>query len=471
MPNIFNLKARFLNRTSFYVQLASLTYDACCKMNIHIAFPDKPVYLERYEGGGNLLQKNQKETSFELSLSPVSDCFTDTHDILLFPNILKANTDTISNYIKSAIRSQKLLREITQKYACNVSLSTFTDIDSNQDAHEKIYRGVCVFAHHSDKKFSANDVIKMAYENNLKRHYFIKLIKEGKCRVEERDSETMGVLSDHIYIVKDSWGTFEKCRSITQCQSRAFSKPDLCPVFHSYVEARKILSKCKDMPEAITLLDIADKNIPGNFDVNELQNQIQHPFVVVEGLDATGKTTLTETLEKKLNAVRYYTPPPEVAHLRKFFDALPEIIRRAYYCIGNYIVAIQIARECQNKAVIMDRFWHSTTAYGVANETSTSDMPPSGHWVYQWPSDLLKPTLVLFLTVTEEVRRQRLSGRGGAITFEEQHLDKDILFRQRLCEAYRRMENPVCIEIDAKGSKESVVKTAEETLEKHGIKL
>ncbi|CAG2197752.1 CMPK2 [Mytilus edulis] len=380
MPNIFNLKARFLNRTSFYVQLASVTYDACCKMNIHIAFPDKPVYLERYEGGGNLLQKNQKETSSELSLSPVSDCFTDTHDILLFPNILKANTDTISNYIKSAIRSQKLLREITQKYACNVSLSTFTDIDSNQDAHEKIYRG---------------------------------------------------------------------------CQSRAFSKPDLCPVFHSYVEARKILSKCKDMPEAITLLDIADKNIPGNFDVNELQNQIQHPFVVVEGLDATGKTTLTETLEKKLNAVRYYTPPPEVAHLRKFFDALPEIIRRAYYCIGNYIVAIQIARECQNKAVIMDRFWHSTTAYGVANETSTSDMPPSGHWVYQWPSDLLKPTLVL----------------GGAITFEEQHLDKDILFRQRLCEAYRRMENPVCIEIDAKGSKESVVKAAEETLEKHGIKL
>lgn len=47
--------------------------------------------------------------------------------------------------------------------------------------------------------------------------------------------------------------------------------------------------QCKDMPEAITLLDIADKNIPGNFDVNELQNQIQHPFVVVEGLDATGK--------------------------------------------------------------------------------------------------------------------------------------------------------------------------------------
>jgi hypothetical protein len=70
----------------------------------------------------------------------------------------------------------------------------------------------------------------------------------------------------------------------------------------------------------------------------------------------SGKTTLTETLEKKLKATRFYTPPPEVCHLRKFFDALPEIIRRAYYCIGNCIVAIQIAKECQHKAVIMDRY-------------------------------------------------------------------------------------------------------------------
>jgi len=38
----------------------------------------------------------------------------------------------------------------------------------------------------------------------------------------------------------------------------------------------------------VTLLDIADKNIPENFDVQELQSQLKYPFVVVEGLDATG---------------------------------------------------------------------------------------------------------------------------------------------------------------------------------------
>jgi len=70
----------------------------------------------------------------------------------------------------------------------------------------------------------------------------------------------------------------------------------------------------------------------------------------------SGKTTLTKTLEKKLEATRFFSPPPEVSELRKCFDALPEIIRRAYYCIGNFIVAIQIAKECQHKAVIMDRY-------------------------------------------------------------------------------------------------------------------
>ena len=51
--------------------------------------------------------------------------------------------------------------------------------------------------------------------------------------------------------------------------------------------------------------------------------------------------------------------------------------------------------------------------------------------MYQWPSDLLKPTLVLFLTVSEDVRKQRLSGRGIGSTFEEKSLDKDQLFRKR----------------------------------------
>ncbi|KAK3108168.1 hypothetical protein FSP39_002499 [Pinctada imbricata] len=184
-----------------------------------------------------------------------------------------------------------------------------------------------------------------------------------------------------------------------------------------------------------------------------------------------GKTTLTETLEKKLGAARYYTPPHHIAHLRKYFDSLPELVRRAYYCLGNYIVAVEISKECRDRPVIMDRFWHSTTAYGITNESSDSDLPPPGHRVYRWPSDLVQPTLILFLTVSEEIRKQRIQNRGGEKTHEEKVMEKDQLFRKRLCEAYRRMHDPAPIELDSSGSVESVVKNAVLILQQYHIQL
>ena len=69
-----------------------------------------------------------------------------------------------------------------------------------------------------------------------------------------------------------------------------------------------------------------------------------------------GKTTLTETLEEKLGAARYFTPPAQITHLRAYFDRFPEIVRRAYYSLGNYIVAMEIMKECQERPVIMDRY-------------------------------------------------------------------------------------------------------------------
>ena len=58
-------------------------------------------------------------------------------------------------------------------------------------------------------------------------------------------------------------------------------------------------------------------------------------------------------------------------------------------------------------------------------------MPAVGHPVYTWPEDLLKPTVILFLTVSEDIRKQRIEGRDEVKTFEEKRLDNDKLFRQR----------------------------------------
>ncbi|XP_078601422.1 UMP-CMP kinase 2, mitochondrial-like [Branchiostoma floridae x Branchiostoma japonicum] len=239
----------------------------------------------------------------------------------------------------------------------------------------------------------------------------------------------------------------------------AFLNPDNNAVFHSYNRAVNILRECPDIPGVSEVLSAASTLVPESLDVASLQEKCQHSVIVLEGLDATGKTTLTERLGKMLSAPVLQSPPLPIRHLREVFDSQPELIRRAYYTLGNYILAMQVAEEAQRHPVVIDRFWHSTTAYSIATEVGCGDecqLPPRGHSVYTWPSDLLKPHLALLLMVNETSRGARLAGRGMGKTEEEIRLEKSLLFRKRLVEAYLRMENPDLKVIDASGSKEEV---------------
>lgn len=92
------------------------------------------------------------------------------------------------------------------------------------------------------------------------------------------------------------------------------------------------------------------------------------------------------------------------------------------------------------------RFWHSTAAYGIANESSMWDLPPADHRIYFWPQDLLQPTAVIYLKVSENVRHQRMQSRHEKVlTFEEDRLKKVALFRQRyaLVRSYYISDLPV----------------------------
>ncbi|KAL8172834.1 UNVERIFIED_CONTAM: hypothetical protein K2H54_026199 [Gekko kuhli] len=198
-------------------------------------------------------------------------------------------------------------------------------------------------------------------------------------------------------------------------------------VFGSRGAARSVLEECMALiPEAKAVLDLVDKcpNLPKKGDF---------PVIVIEGLDATGKTTVTQSLTDSLNAILLRSPPSCVSQWRKTFDDQPTLIRRAFYALTNYIVASEIANESTKSPVIIDRYFHSTAAYAIATEISgqVSDLPPLHHPVYCWPKDLLKPDLVILLTVSPEERARRLQGRGTEKTQEEAELEVNSFFRQK----------------------------------------
>lgn len=70
----------------------------------------------------------------------------------------------------------------------------------------------------------------------------------------------------------------------------------------------------------------------------------------------TGKTTVTHSVKDSLNALLLRSPPACISQWRKTFDDEPTLIRRAFYALGNYIVASEIAKASTESPVIVDRF-------------------------------------------------------------------------------------------------------------------
>ncbi|XP_015230131.1 PREDICTED: UMP-CMP kinase 2, mitochondrial [Cyprinodon variegatus] len=224
-------------------------------------------------------------------------------------------------------------------------------------------------------------------------------------------------------------------------------------VFYSLDEACEVLKKCGDIiPESLSVLEM----LPSRVDA---RRKPDFPVIVIEGLDATGKTTLTESLRDALGATLLRSPPQCLSSWRARFDREPPLIRRAFYAVGNYITAEQICQEGSKAPVIVDRFWHSTAAYAIATAVTgpVSNLPPEGSEVYCWPGDLLQPSLVVLLTLDPEERKRRLRNRGLVKTDEEQELDHNRLFRLRVEEAYRRIVGPACITVDASPSADLVL--------------
>jgi hypothetical protein len=76
----------------------------------------------------------------------------------------------------------------------------------------------------------------------------------------------------------------------------------------------------------------------------------------IYSLYSVGKTKVSTYLSEKLGLVRYGTPPERIKFLKDFFDEQRECVRRAYYSVGNYLMAQEIANTNKGlKGIILDR--------------------------------------------------------------------------------------------------------------------
>ena len=175
-------------------------------------------------------------------------------------------------------------------------------------------------------------------------------------------------------------------------------------------------------------------------------NSQPYPIILVEGLDGVGKSTLVNALATKLSAELICSPPkipdPVVSNsdLRVRMDHTGPCTRREYYRCGNFHASLLIEEARKNRPVVLDRYWPSTASFAVLD-----DLNPGWEPIGTWPNGLVKPDIIILLTVNEENRIKRMKNRGIAITEEEVRLNEGKESREHVLRALRSFDP---IEID-----------------------
>lgn len=173
-------------------------------------------------------------------------------------------------------------------------------------------------------------------------------------------------------------------------------------------------------------------------------------FIVIEGLDATGKSTLVENLSKSLPAKKLSCPPKIIVPslqegpIRKHFDSLSPLQRRAYYRFSNLIASEEASKHLLEGDVVMDRYWTSTAAFAAMDDGFEHDVAPG-----EYPDEIRIPDVLILLIVDEENRLKRLSGRGEDETEEELELASNFAKRNNVLKSYK-LFNPVIIDTSNK---------------------
>lgn len=152
-------------------------------------------------------------------------------------------------------------------------------------------------------------------------------------------------------------------------------------------------------------------------------------FIVLEGIDGSGKSSLAELLAGKFGSVVYATPPEKYRKLRKQVDT-GSSAQKHYDFYRDAVVeaSAEIAILLSTgQSVVCDRYWLSTLVYHRAGGMilDGSDF-----------SKLVQPDLTVFLFVSPEVQVTRLTNReGGGGNIEGKQSELTNLYLQALADS------------------------------------
>ncbi|KAF5377011.1 hypothetical protein D9757_007718 [Collybiopsis confluens] len=167
------------------------------------------------------------------------------------------------------------------------------------------------------------------------------------------------------------------------------------------------------------------------------------PFIVIEGLDRSGKTTQIETIRQRIQnsgrdvvCIKFpdrATPIGQMidSYLRSQSDLDDHVVHLLFSANRWELASTIISYLNQGKIVLCDRYAFSGIAFSVAKslptevESPPSDLPPiTLPWARAPDASLPAPDLTLFLDIAPQVARVR--GGYGEERYEKEDLQRRV---------------------------------------------
>jgi thymidylate kinase len=176
---------------------------------------------------------------------------------------------------------------------------------------------------------------------------------------------------------------------------------------------------------------------------------LQSRFLVVEGCNGVGKSTITEYLSSRTGASSFHYPPEFVSFRRHVHldESVAPLPRLAYYLAATLHLSDLVRARLKQSHVICDRYLASPLSLMIG-ESAIQDTD-AYRWLEPFLSYLRMPDLTLLLTAEHAVASTRINNRSlesGKLTPVAQRMleSKDFFYkRQDACRRWAMRLGPM----------------------------
>lgn len=137
-------------------------------------------------------------------------------------------------------------------------------------------------------------------------------------------------------------------------------------------------------------------------------------FIVFEGLDACGKTTLSSLYAKEMNYVIHSAVVSEALELRKVIDSYQsKESALLFFLLNNFLKSHEVSNALESRDVMLDRYIFSTLAYQsiMLGENVVKQLFDTLNITQK----IRFPDVIVFVKADAETINSRIESRGGIV--------------------------------------------------------